>query len=834
MSRLLGRLAAALAAMIVANSAGEALPGPETGNTGAEEPVVWENIDVSGLPELTPETYPLVDGSTATLPISYALYRICTGAGEEEAEQAITHTKTDYAFYGLSSDMEEEYATRLVIAYEPSAEIREYLDEYAGALDFMPIGKDALVFLANTGNPVENLSEDQLIDIYTGKIRNWSELGGSNLEILAFQRSANSGSQTLMENLVLKGTEPMPAPSYMVPSEMGELIEKVSGYSNEENALGYSVYFYARNMYSMPNLRFMAVNGVEPDNKTIQSGEYPYTNDFYAVIREEEPEDSPARQIAEWLVSEPGQELIAALGYVPVSDSVAAAGEEAPVYTALAFERGSASYELEDGEVILVNGDDYLNHSGLTALDGEMNEIAVWDDLYMKEDVLVQSLDDPVMAVSREAGAMGVYCPETGEWLIPPVYSSVSYDGDIDCYRAYRYDYETRERDTALLVDGKLIATHGIYDDEEAGFGNIWVFGDRIWIEEKKNVFSIVDRKGNLIRTMDLEAVKEQLDEMAAAAGEEPPAELPEIDYWYFSQSYIAAVNEDDTGMIFDSEGNLMILPSEIEGAIRESFGVDVTREHNGFSYNAAADTPDGLLIAGYIFAENDKDSGSFLYNAGTGEMLSAKGDEVNIYNEGAGSPVSFSVWPKDAGCSSPDARVYCGSDKPLEASDGTRFTCTLGNGYYAYWKEGTLVIEDKEGTVHYEYAREDAPENQWELGSVAGRDLFILRNQEDDTMSLWHGEELLETAEYIFERFSMYSGERSSDIDYVVIQSSDSGNRIYDSRTGEEILRTNENEYVSVMHTPVLLTIRDYYCYFRTVDGELVLKVRREVSNSD
>ena len=65
MSRLLGRLAAALAAMIVANSAGETLPGPDTGNMGTEEPVVWENIDVSGLPELTPETYPLVDGSTA-------------------------------------------------------------------------------------------------------------------------------------------------------------------------------------------------------------------------------------------------------------------------------------------------------------------------------------------------------------------------------------------------------------------------------------------------------------------------------------------------------------------------------------------------------------------------------------------------------------------------------------------------------------------------------------------------------------------------------------------------------------------------------------------------
>ena len=70
MSRLLGRLAAALAAMIVANSAGETLPGPDTGNMGTEEPVVWENIDVSGLPELTPETYPLAwPDKNLTLPI---------------------------------------------------------------------------------------------------------------------------------------------------------------------------------------------------------------------------------------------------------------------------------------------------------------------------------------------------------------------------------------------------------------------------------------------------------------------------------------------------------------------------------------------------------------------------------------------------------------------------------------------------------------------------------------------------------------------------------------------------------------------------------------------
>ena len=180
-----------------------------------------------------------------------------------------------------------------------------------------PIGRDALVFMINAANPVKSLTEEQIQSIYTGETTNWKELGGNDEEIVAFQRKQNSGSQTLMEKLVMKGISMAEAPSYHYINSMGELLDQVSSYNNQGNAIGYSVYFYARNMYSVPGLEFLSVDGVTPSNDTIRNGSYPYVNEFYAVIRDDEPEDSPARLLFDWLTSEGGQELISDTGYVP-------------------------------------------------------------------------------------------------------------------------------------------------------------------------------------------------------------------------------------------------------------------------------------------------------------------------------------------------------------------------------------------------------------------------------------------------------------------------------------------------------------------------------------
>ncbi|PKM94464.1 MAG: phosphate ABC transporter substrate-binding protein [Firmicutes bacterium HGW-Firmicutes-1] len=257
------------------------------------------------------EDYPVVDGSTATIPLSLAAYMQLTGAAAEEAEVAIKHTRTSNSYVRL---MNKE--VDLLIVYSAPESIQQEIDKSNVKLNIKPIGKDALVFITNESNPVEGLTTEQIKDIYNGNITNWSEVDGEDLDIIAFQRPDESGSQALMKSLVMKDEKMSDAPTFQKPAEMGMLIDALVEYNNEANAIGYSVFYYANYMYDQPGLKFIAVDGVIPENDTIQSGKYPHVKDFYAVIREEEDKDSTTYQVFEWLTSKDGQQLISENGYV--------------------------------------------------------------------------------------------------------------------------------------------------------------------------------------------------------------------------------------------------------------------------------------------------------------------------------------------------------------------------------------------------------------------------------------------------------------------------------------------------------------------------------------
>ena len=262
-------------------------------------------------PAFTEKTFPRLDGSTANIPLAVELAKLCLGLDDLEAEEFITFNGTSRAYENLANG-----ECDLLLVYEASEETKEKLASIGADFEFFPIGKDALVFIVNEDNPVENLTTKQLVDIYTGDITNWSELGGQDIDIVAFQRNATSGSQALMEKLVMKGTPMMEAPAEFTPGEMGGLIDGLAEYNNTGAAIGYSVFYYASLMYSRPGLRFIGVDGAAPSNGTIASGAYPFTNEFYAVLRADEPEGSAARRLAEWLRGGEGKTLIERCGYV--------------------------------------------------------------------------------------------------------------------------------------------------------------------------------------------------------------------------------------------------------------------------------------------------------------------------------------------------------------------------------------------------------------------------------------------------------------------------------------------------------------------------------------
>jgi len=260
--------------------------------------------------ELTLANYPIVDGSTATIPLAIGLVQKITGCTEAEAEETIAFNTTDNSYYAM-----DEGVSDLLLVYPPAAPTIAELDVF-NRMDMREIGLDALVFIVNEDNPIDSLTSEQIRDIYSGRITNWSEVGGADSEIVPFQRPELSGSQTLMLTLMMKDTVMMAPSTETVAASMADVIDDIAAYNNSANAIGYSVYYYAKNMYEQPGLKFIAVDGVLPSSETIGSREYGYGSPFYAVIPLDP--DPLARDIIEWLLTDDGQQLIKDMGYVPI------------------------------------------------------------------------------------------------------------------------------------------------------------------------------------------------------------------------------------------------------------------------------------------------------------------------------------------------------------------------------------------------------------------------------------------------------------------------------------------------------------------------------------
>ena len=261
-------------------------------------------VDIS----MSYEEYPRIDGSLACVPLCEALAVKATGCTQMQAEETMSDfTNTNPCYLQLAEGNRD-----ILLAYEPAEETKQQLLRYA-PLDMQPIGKDALVFIVNKENPVESVTTDQIRAIFTGEIRNWKEVGGADMEIAAFRRPETSGSQTMLRKLLLGDAQMIDEQMETVPSMEG-IIDRIRDYDNSANALGYSVYYYASAMYGQEDLKFLKIDGVEPDNDTIRSGEYPLVNPFYAVVNEQSSEN--ALRLRDWLRTEEGQAFVEECGYV--------------------------------------------------------------------------------------------------------------------------------------------------------------------------------------------------------------------------------------------------------------------------------------------------------------------------------------------------------------------------------------------------------------------------------------------------------------------------------------------------------------------------------------
>lgn len=169
------------------------------------------------------------------------------------------------------------------------------------------IAIDAIVPIVHPKNPVTDLSIEQLSLIYQGKIRNWKEVGGNDLKIVAVSRDTSSGTYEVWEEKVLHKAKV--TPRAQLQASNGAVIQTVS---RNRYAIGYIGLGYLNR-----SVRTLTVNGVEATVATALSGAYPVARPLF-MFTSGQPTGAAADFIT-FVVSKDGQALVRKEGFVPLS-----------------------------------------------------------------------------------------------------------------------------------------------------------------------------------------------------------------------------------------------------------------------------------------------------------------------------------------------------------------------------------------------------------------------------------------------------------------------------------------------------------------------------------
>jgi len=255
---------------------------------------------------------PVLDGATALLPVFSAFAETVFDQNIFEGQVLATGTRGAYEAL-IAGERDIIFAAR-------ASEHQISAAEAAGVhLHFTPIGREALVFLVGNENPIDNITLEQIRNIYSGRTAKWRTLGWPDGgRIIAFQRPEGSGSQTglqtIMANRPIQAPQPLPDASLVGSNS---LMEQISlRWRGTQPAIGYSYRFFATTMHVNPDSKVLSVDGVFSSIENIQNGSYPFIDNFYAVTKGA-PEGN-SRKLIDWILSNQGQRIIELTGYVPL------------------------------------------------------------------------------------------------------------------------------------------------------------------------------------------------------------------------------------------------------------------------------------------------------------------------------------------------------------------------------------------------------------------------------------------------------------------------------------------------------------------------------------
>lgn len=174
------------------------------------------------------------------------------------------------------------------------------------------VAYDALALVVHPSNPVKELLREDVEAIYTGKIENWKELGGSDQKIVAYARESSSGTYEFFKEVVMEEKEY--ASQIISSNSNGAILQSIS---QTKGGLGYIGLAYLNENVKPIGISFdEGENYVLPSFDNAKAGRYPVSRPLYYYFTDENREK--IRPFLEFVFSPAGQSIVTEIGYVPV------------------------------------------------------------------------------------------------------------------------------------------------------------------------------------------------------------------------------------------------------------------------------------------------------------------------------------------------------------------------------------------------------------------------------------------------------------------------------------------------------------------------------------
>ena len=193
---------------------------------------------------------------------------------------------------------------------------RALQEEETNKFQSYAIATDGIGIILEGSNPVPNLSDRQVVDIYTGKIDNWQEVGGNNAPITVVNKAEGRSTLELFLNYFELENSQIQADVVIGDNQQG--IKTVAG---NENAIGYvSIGAAERDINAGVPLKLLSVGGVNASTETVRDGSFPLSRPLNLVTTQ--TPTGLTEEFIQFAQSENVHDLVEAQNFVPVSPSL--------------------------------------------------------------------------------------------------------------------------------------------------------------------------------------------------------------------------------------------------------------------------------------------------------------------------------------------------------------------------------------------------------------------------------------------------------------------------------------------------------------------------------